>query len=293
MSVQITTAFVNQYNSNVIHLSQQKQSLLQGLVRGEGIAAEKEFFDRINKTAAVKKTVRHGDTPLVHSEHSRRMVTSFPYEWADLVDKEDKIRTLISPQSEYVKAAVYAMNRSKDEAILAAAIGSAWSGKEGTTEVVFDVANQEVGEDIGASDSNLNLAKLLAAKEILGLGDVDKEEPRYICVSPKMLTALLNTTEIKSIDYNTVKALVKGEINTFCGFTFIETNLLPANLTADGKFAIAWAREGLLLATGADISTRVTERADKSYAVQVYASQDIGATRMEDVKVIRIDCIGG
>jgi hypothetical protein len=42
------------------------------------------------------------------------------------------------------------------------------------------------------------------------------------------------------------------------------------------------------LAVGADITTRISERDDKNYATQVFLSMVIGATRVEDEKVVEI-----
>jgi hypothetical protein len=74
--------------------------------------------------------------------------------------------------------------------------------------------------------SGLTLAKLIEAKEILDSGNVDPSIPRYIACSPKQVTDLLNNTTVTSSDYNTVKALAMGEINTFVGFNFIVSNRL-------------------------------------------------------------------
>jgi hypothetical protein len=52
-----------------------------------------------------------------------------------------------------------------------------------------------------------------------------------------------------------------------------------------------WAEDGMLLAIGADITARVSERADKSYSDQVYASMDVGSTRMEEEKTVQILCV--
>jgi hypothetical protein len=84
MSVQITTAFSQQFSSNVALLSQQRGSILRGAVREESVVGEKSFFDQVGSVAAVKRTSRHGDTPIVETPHSRRMVTLETYEWADL-----------------------------------------------------------------------------------------------------------------------------------------------------------------------------------------------------------------
>ena len=60
MSVQITTAFVNQFSSNVSLLSQQMGSLLRAHVSEETVTGEKGFFEQIGATSAVKRTTRHG-----------------------------------------------------------------------------------------------------------------------------------------------------------------------------------------------------------------------------------------
>ena len=135
MSVQITTAFVEQYKSNVFHLAQQKGSKLRDAVRSETVTGKSHFFERIGDTAALKRTSRHSDTPRVDTPHSRRKVTMDDYDWADLVDQEDKVRMLISPQSEYAQAGAWAMGRAMDDAIIAAATGTAYGGVSGGTSV--------------------------------------------------------------------------------------------------------------------------------------------------------------
>ena len=51
-----------------------------------------------------------------------------------------------------------------------------------------------------------------------------------------------------------------------------------------------WAKSGLKLGIGKDASARISERADKNYATQVFYSMIIGATRMEESKVGIITC---
>jgi hypothetical protein len=108
------------------------------------------------------------------------------------------------------------------------------------------------------------------------------------------LHALLNDTTITSADYNTVRALVRGELNEFMGFRFVMTERLDG--TADGTdtdpvICLAFAKTGIGLAIGQDIDVRISERDDKSYSTQVYASATFGATRIEDEKVISIQCV--
>ncbi len=284
MSVQITTAFVEQYKNNVFHLAQQKGSRLREAVRTETVTGKAHFFERIGSTAALKRTSRHSDTPRVDTPHSRRKVTMDDYDWADLIDQEDKVRMLINPSSEYAQAGAWAMGRAMDDAIIDAASGNAFGGVSGGTTVALPS-----GQKIAHGSAGLSVTKLIEAKEILDANSVDPEEPRYCIVTSKQLSDLLAITQITSADFNSVKALVQGDIDTFLGFKFIRTERLDTN-SSSNRLVLAFAQSGIGLAVGSDIQTRISERADKNYATQVFLSMTIGATRIEDEKVVEIEC---
>ena len=283
MSTQITTAFVNQFSSNVSMLSQQMGSLLRGSVDTESVTGEKAFFDQIGESAAIARTSRHGDTPLVETPHSRRMVTLTTYEWADLIDDSDKVRMLIDPTSSYARAAAAAMGRAMDDTIITALGGAAKTGKEGTTSTAFPA-----GQKIAHGSAGLTVAKLVSAKKLLDAQSVDPSIPRYIVVSPEQIEDLLNTTSVTSSDFNTVKALVQGDVDTFVGFKFITSNRLKDDGTS--RLCYAWAQDGCKLAVGKDVMARIDERSDKSYSTQVFYCATFGSTRMEEDKVVEIAC---
>lgn len=284
MSIEITTAFVEQYGANVQLLSQQKGSRLGSRVRNESVTGKNAFFEQIGAVAARKRPSRHADTPRMDTPHNRRRVSLVDYDWADLIDDEDKVRMLIDPTSSYAMSAAFAMGRAKDDAIIEAAIGTAQTGEDGSTAVTLP-GSQKVGHD----SKGLNLAKLLEAKQIIDEADVDPDLTRYIALAAEQVSDLLNTTEIKSADFNTVKALAQGQLNTFLGFEFIRTQRLGTDGNSDRQ-VICWVSDGILLATGKSMSTKISERADKNYATQVFNSMSIGATRMEEVKVVEIAC---
>lgn len=202
MSVNITTAFSQQFSANIQMLSQQKGSLLRSAVSEESVVGEKAFFDQVGSATAVKRTSRHADTPLSDTPHSRRMVTMDSYEYADLIDNADKVQTLIDPTSSYANAAAYAIGRAMDDAIIEAALGSASTGKTGSTSV----ANANTVA-VGSPAAGLTIAKLVAAKKTLDEGSVDPSIPRYIAVSPEQVEDLLNSTTVTSADFNTVNTL--------------------------------------------------------------------------------------
>ena len=287
MSFEITTAFVNQFGANIDLLSQQKDSRFMGKVRMESQTGETGFYEQIGATAAIERTSRHADTPRVDTPHSRRAVTMATFEWADLIDQADKVRMLIDPTSSYSMSAVMAMNRSRDDVMIEAALGTARTGKNGTVNVVLPVSQKIVAAT--GSTTGLNIGKLRAAAEILNGNDVDPDIRRYMAITSKQLSNLLAEDELTNADFATVKALVRGEVDEFMGFTFVRTERLTLDGNSDRQI-IAWAQDGLLLASGSNNITRITERDDKSYSTQVFRSEDFGATRMEEDKVVEIAC---
>jgi len=288
MSTQITTAFVEQYSANVTMLAQQMGSVLRSAVDVETIKGKNAFFDQIGSVTAQVRSSRHGSTPQLDTPHSRRRVSLADYEWADLIDDLDKVRMLIDPTSAYAKAAAAAMGRAMDDVIITALGGSADTGVAGGTAVALP-SSQKVSTSAQADGSGLTIAKLRSAKFILDSNDVDPSTPRYIVVSPKQIQDLLATTEVTSSDFNTVRALATGTLDSFLGFKFLVSNRL-ALANTDDRLVYAFTADAIKLAIGKDVTARIDERADKSYATQVYYSMAIGATRMEEKKVVEIPC---
>ena len=287
MSFQVTTAFVQQYSTNVQLLLQQRGSRLRDCVTvGSYTGKAAKAVEQIGEVTAQARTSRHADTPLISTPHDARWVHPTDYEWADMIDDQDKLRMLIDPTSPYAMNGAYALGRAMDSLIITAALGTALTGENGSTSTPFDTANQQIA--VGAA--GLTVAKLRTAKKKLMANEVDVEnDPLYCAVTAVQLDNLLGTTEVTSSDYNTVKALVSGSVDTFMGFKFIHTELLGLDGSSDRR-CIAWAKSGLHLGIWNDITTKISERADKSYATQVYVKGTFGATRVEEGKVVEIIC---
>ena len=283
MSSQITTAFVQQYSNNVQMLSQQKGSLLRNSVDAETIVGKHAFFEQVGSAVAQKRVSRHSDTPQIDTPHARRRVSMVDYEYADLIDKQDQVRTLIDPTSSYAQAAAFALGRAMDDEIITAISGTAFAGETGSTSVALPAA-QKITE---SGTDGLTIAKLRSAKEKFDSASVDPSIPRYLVVGPKQISDLLGTTQVTSSDFNTIKALANGEINSFLGFNFITSNRL--SIASSKRLCLAFAMDGIKLALGQDIMTRIDERSDKGYATQVYVCMTMGATRLEEEKVVTIE----
>ena len=288
MSTEVNKAFAQKFRDSFIHLVQQKGSRLREYVRvNADIQGKYDHFDRLGSTSAQKITSRHSDTPLISTPHSRRRVSMEDYNWADLVDKADKVRMLADPTSEYMKAGVWAMGRTMDDVLISAMLGNAVSVDENDSS--SNVALPSAQKIAVSGTTDMNITKLREAKQILDSSDVDPDLPRCIVMKSNQFYDLLGDSEIQSSDYNTVKALVAGEIDTFLGFKFIRSERLTSDSNGDTQ-CIAWIHDGVGLSLGMDVKTEITERSDKNYSTQVYAQMCLGAVRIEDEKVVEIAC---
>lgn len=294
MSTEVNKAFVQQFRNNLIHLAQQKGSRLRDTVMSRSVTGKYDHFDRLGAVSAQLRTSRHGDTPQIDTPHSRRRVGLNDYEWADLIDRQDEVRMLIDPKSDYARAGANALGRAIDDVIIAAAIGNASSidATDASANVAFDTG-MIVDEDFGSADSNLTFEKLNEAKRLLTKNDID-DEPLVCVYNASALHSLLLESEVQSIDTNTVRALVAGDVDTFMGFKFVRTERITG--TADGtdtdpKIALCYAKSAIGLSIGDDVKVRVDPRVDKSYSTQVYASMSIGAVRIEEEKIAQIQMV--
>lgn len=272
----VDAAFVEAFKSNVIHLSQQHPSRLRPTVDSMTVKAETANVERMGNKEAVEKVTRHTPTPILDVPHDRRKLTMQDFQWADLVDEEDQIKMLISPKSEYAKAAAWAMNRQYDRLIVSAATGNSTDGDGAAVAL-------PAGQKIGTAGGGLTLDLVLEAKEKLDANEVDSAS-RYMVLNSAAMSDLLGTTEVASSDFNTIKALVRGEVNQWMGFSIIHTELV-AETTAQ---VLCYHKSAIRLGIGRDIVTRIDKRFDVSYADQVYAAFTAGATRVEEEKIVQV-----
>jgi hypothetical protein len=284
MSQEITTAFVQAYRDNVFHTAQQKGSKLAGVFKRDSFTGTHLYIERIEPTIASVKTARHAPTPLTESQHSRRRVTIADYQWADLIDKEDKLRMLIDPQSDYVMAASWAIGRAMDQVAITAFAADVETGQDGSGTATFD-ATMEVN-----LSSGLTVDVLRQSSFLLDANDVPSEG-RVFVASMAGKRQLLGTTEATSTDYNSVQALVKGDIDSFYGFNFIwiagSTNDMGLPLTGNNRTCYFFQRDAMVMAVNQDLMVRIDVRPDLQYATQVYVCATFGAVRLDEAAVGR------
>lgn len=310
----INTSMVKQYSANVQHLLQQRGSRLRGAVTLEtGKIGEEVFMDRIDATDAVEVTNRHADSPLMDVPHDRRRVTPKDYDWGKLVDNPDKLRLIMDPASAYVESAAMAMGRKIDDIIIDAAFGTSYgsestSGADANTPITWSdwtdgtKGNQLIAKDFvqsgTAADKGLTVDKLIRAQRLLQQNEADDYDigggsPLFIVCSSAQIEGMLNDPSYVNRDFSPLYALYTGEVDSFMGFNFIRTEKLPTYVSSGSTFekVLIFHRAGLGLCIWEDIVARVDERADKRFSQYIYFRMTMGATRLEEKRVIQTDCL--
>jgi len=223
---------------------------------------------------------------------AKRWIRPLNYDCAKLVDEFDEqfLGEVVLPTSPIIQSHGAAYARTCDKIIIDALGGTAFTGATGTTATVLP-AGQKIAanyvESGTAANSGLTIAKLRAAKFLFDSNEVDEEEERIMVVSAKQLQDLLRTVEATSADYNTVRALVDGTLNTFMGFKFRRSQQLP--LATDIRSCFAYVKSGVILAERG-LKTHMDVRADLSHSLQIRSVASLAAVRMEEKKVVEIAC---
>ena len=318
MSFNVSTAFVQQYATNVQMLLQQQGSRLRTAVQNmkfQGKAAS--MAEQFGSVSPVRNQARHSDTPLISTPQDKRWIYPNDYDWADLIDNQDKLRMLIDPTNSYAMAGAWAMGRAIDDELINGFFNSNNTGENGTSATgllsAFNSGSQMVGATVGGSAATgLNIAKLRAAKRKLLEAYVDTDnDPLYAVISAKQHDDLLNEAQAISLDYNTKPVLMDGKISAFMGFNFIVTERIPggggfntaintsiATGSTDGTYTTGsrwmvpvFSKSALALGMWNDITTSIDRRADKRNSYQVYVTGTFGAARMEEKKCVIINCV--
>jgi hypothetical protein len=317
VSVNVNQAFVQQYSTNITMLLQQQGSRLRNAVMNysfQGKAAS--MAEQFGSVSPVRNQSRHSDTPLISTPQDKRWIYPNDYDWADLIDNQDKLRMLIDPSGPYTMAGVWAMGRAIDDEIISGFFNANNTGENGTTSTsslyAFNSNSQSVPATTGAaSATGLNIAKLRAAKRKLLEAEVDVDNDQLICViTAKQHDDLLNEAQAVSLDYNTKPVLVDGKISSFMGFNFIRSERIPGggsfnsainpgltSADSDGSYVTGtrwmvpvFAKSGLALGMWNDVQASVDRRPDKRNSWQVYVTGTFGGARLEEKRCVIINC---
>lgn len=155
--------------------------------------------------------------------------------WSNGFSLDDRTRLNKDTINHYSRVAMYSYNRFRTEFVLE----SAWSAQQnkstaGTygTGTYVPAAQRQVAFNTARNALvDLNLNHLIAAKTGFAVREVGMDsggvnESTLTCaLAPGHLDPLLKVNEIRSSDYASVKALVRGDVDTFMGFKFVYTGV--------------------------------------------------------------------
>lgn len=254
MSISLDTAAQKEFDAEVKQAFQQMGMLDEAVTIRRNVKASTYQFNKLGKGLANQKNVHEDVTPM-DVEHTQQVATLqkwFAPEYTDYFSNEE---APFDERQELVNAIAGALGRRKDQIIIDQI-------KDAT---ISYAAGKTVAVSIGGANTDLNVEKIIEAGRILDDAGVPAED-RYFVAHTTGKAALMNTTKATSSDFNSVQALVKGDIDSFYGFKFIWINTrseggLPKSGNTRENYAFHKSAVGL--AVGNDITAKTDWIAQK------------------------------
>jgi hypothetical protein len=204
MSIGLSNAFVTLFDAEVKQAYQGKAMLVGAVRQRRGVEGSTVKFPKVGRGVATPRVGQTDVTPL-NVGFSNVTLTLADWIAAEYSDIFSQAKVNFDERSELVQVLGNAIGRRQDQLILDALAASGTS--------------LAVGNDVGGTDTNMNVAKLRQAKGLMDKNNVPPTD-RGIIIHSNGLQSLLAETAVTSSDFNTVKALVNGELDTFLGFKF-------------------------------------------------------------------------
>lgn len=301
--IQIPDHYIIQYETNWQMLLQQMDSRLKErtkLVQASGAAVR---FNQLDQTSMTQVTARNGATTNTDIAMPARWAYPVPYNTSNWFDEFDNIflGSVVLPTSEVMQAQAAAYGRTADSVLISALTGNATItntantssgfGLNNTTSNVALPATQQVAPNYvggGGTPTNtgLTIAKIREAKRILDSNEAPAED-RILIVSAKEIADLLSTQEVTNQLYNSVRALVDGEVDSFLGFKVVRTELL--NVASNIRTCIAYQKNAAVMVDGGR-KTYMDIIPTRNHSLQIRSTAVLGATRLLEKGVVTISC---
>lgn len=252
MSKFLSNAAIQEFDSEVKHAYQQGGKLRGCVTVRTNVTGDAYKFTRMGKGLANQKATQADVTPM-DIEHQRQTATMQNWNAPEYTDIFDQAEVNFDEKQELAKTIAMALTRREDQVII-----------DSMTAVTYSTtpADIDTGFQIAAAATGLTVDKLRAASSALNDRGVDQGE-RFIAHTAADLENLLGETEVTSSDFNVVKTLVQGDVDTFMGFKFklIETRAeggLPSGVN------YVWHKSAVGYAVGIDMKTTIDWVAHKT-----------------------------
>jgi hypothetical protein len=298
VSANLLQHYVLSFSTNLALLLQQQGSKLRsyitsGTYRGESASP----VDQVAPVEMQPIVSIFGPMPRVDAAVDRRWVDPNAFGLPQLIDRFDKLKILTEPESVYTRNAMFAAGRKMDDVIIAAFTSTAKTGKQGGTNTPILPGNT-VSVGVGGAASGMNVDKLKRARRILLGHEVDPEsDPITVGITAQQEENLLNEIQVISTDFFKVgdrPVLESGRLKSFLGMNFVQIERLATgtdDAAGTSRSCPVWAKSGMHLGIWNDIQVEIGQRNDlENVPWQVYCRMMVGATRLEEKKVVRIWC---
>jgi N4-gp56 family major capsid protein len=273
MAVGISNAFVQLFDAEVKQAYQAARQLAGVTRERTNVEGNQVKFPKIGKGTATVRVPQTDVTPLnvTYSQVTATMSDYIAAEYSDIFSQQ---KVNFDERRELVQVVGNAIGRVMDQLVIDALNAAS--------------SPSTVGTDIGGTGTNMNLAKLLAAKKALDTKNVPSEG-RCMIIHANNLSALLDETELTSSDFATVKALSTGEIDTFLGFKFItlgdrDEGGLPLPST---RTCFAFHRDAIGLGIGMNQKSEINYVPEKT-SFLVSSMFSAGAVAIDDDGIVKI-----
>jgi len=277
MAIGLSNAFVTLFDAEVKQAYQAKAQLVNATRQRRGVEGSTAKFPKVGKGVATLRIPQTDVTPL-NVDFSQVTATLEDWNAAEYSDIFMQQKVNFDERQELVQVVANAIGRRQDQLIIDALTAS------GTSNTVSN--------DIGGTDTNLNLDKLLDAKKQLDAGNVPPQD-RHMVIHANSLSSLLAEQKLTSSDYASVKALVAGEINTFLGFNFhVLGDRTEGGLAIDGSSdRTVWAfhKDALGYAEGMGPKTEINYVPEKT-SFLVNSMFSAGAVAIDAEGIVQITC---
>lgn len=295
-ALDIPEFYPTQFGTSWAHLAQQKLSRLRTFaILDTNIQGKEKTYNQMSTSTWKAITTRIGPTVPDDTELEKRWLRLSPYDRVTRLDEWDEqmLGAITLPTSEYVQSHAYGYARLVDQTLINALGGTSYSGETGVTA---NSVQTGVTVSIGTANSNMNLAKLIEAKSILGKAEEWGQDQRdmgvRVCIAlgqDQLDSLLLNVVQVQSSDYTAAKALVDGEVDNFLGMSFLRTELLPIDAN-NVRTCYAWVSNGVVFGTSQEMTTKMDVLPEHNHALQIRSKARVGATRLRETAVVPIAC---
>lgn len=318
LSKGVDNLFIDQFDNALYHLLQQTESKFQQAVDVKPLLnAEDKAFDAIGKLALTEKTGRNPQTPIEDITTQRRWVNTDPFHKAVLKDKDDDLSMIVEPTSDIMVEFVAAVNRKKDDIILAAIDGAVVSGRRAGSSITWasqlgnnkytgvdasgDIDGRTIAWDTAvgnasAADTGMTVEKAELVREYFANNDASDDIPIWGAISPRQATNLFGQNEYVNNDFSNGKPLTTGRIiPNWHGINWIVSTKILAGVNNDvdedtNVFRCPfWLQNGIILGVQDMISTEMSIRDDLSYSQQIYVHMNMGAMRRDEDRVCYVE----